>query len=286
MRKLWVFVLLALVVACKPDAKYKHVVILGVDGAGAFFAQAETPNTDEIFKNGACSYRVKTSFPTISAQCWGSMLLGVLPEDHQLTNDIISKNPYDTASTYPSIFRVAREKWPDAALASFCNWNPINYGIIESNLGVVEGTGNDPNVAQQVVDYLDKESPTLLFVQFDSVDGAGHQYGYGTEGHLNALSAVDALIGQIHDKLEAKGILDETLFIVTADHGGTPQRSHGGDTDAERYVYLGVTGKTVCQNSEIKDAEVRDIPVIAAHALGLDVPETWTGHVPEGVFKK
>ncbi|MBQ6253365.1 MAG: alkaline phosphatase family protein [Bacteroidales bacterium] len=295
MKRIWLLALLALVVSCKsnekkresvPESKgaYEHVVILGVDGAGAFFAQADTPQTDEIFKNAARTYRAKTSFPTISAQCWGSMLLGVLPDVHKLTNEFISNNPYDTESPYPSIFRVVRERWPDAPLASFCNWNPINNGIIENNLGVVEGTGDDPEVARLVIDYLGKESPTLLFVQFDSVDGAGHSNGYGTEGHLAALSAVDDLIGQIHRKLEAKGILNKTLFIVTADHGGTPEGSHGGDTEAERYVFLGVSGKTVCNDSLIKDAEVRDIPSIVAYALGLDCPETWTGRVPEGLF--
>lgn len=295
MKKIWMFVLLSLVVSCKSnDGKqgsvteskgaYKHVVILGVDGGGAFFSQAETPCVDEIFKNAATTYRAKTSYPTISAQCWGSMLLGVLPEFHRLTNEIISNRPYNTESPFPSIFRIAREKWPNAALASFCNWNPINYGIIENNLGVVEGTGNDPEVAQKVIDYLDGNIPTILFVQFDSVDGAGHANGYGTEGHLAALTAVDDLIGKIHSKLEAKGLLDETLFIVTADHGGTPQGSHGGDTEAERYVFLGVKGKTVCQNSQIEDVEVQDIPAIAAYALGLDIPRTWTGRVPGGLF--
>ena len=71
---------------------YKHVVIVGVDGAGRFFADADTPNIDRIFKNGACTFDMLTAEPTISAQCWGSMLLGVPPEVHKLTNGIVASS--------------------------------------------------------------------------------------------------------------------------------------------------------------------------------------------------
>ena len=270
---------------------YKHVVIIGVDGGGNFFKDTYTPRCDEIFKNQATTYRSKTSYPTISAQCWGSMLHGVLPEFHGLTNEIASSTPFPEDSPYPSIFRVVREAMPEAALASFVNWKAINKGIVEDNLGIVKDRGNDLEVAGKIIKYLTSNIPTLLFVQFDSCDGAGHKNGYGSETHLSAISAIDALIGSVYDHLKMKGILDETLFIVTADHGGTPTKedgsvggNHGGDTDAERYVFLGVAGKTVAKGT-IEDAETRDIAAIAAYALGIDCPETWTGHVPTGVFK-
>ncbi|MBR1926724.1 MAG: alkaline phosphatase family protein [Bacteroidales bacterium] len=264
---------------------YKHVIIIGVDGGGAFFSNTSTPRMDEIFKSGAVSYRTKTSFPTISAQCWGSMLHSVLPEFHRLTNGTVTGKPFKPDSPFPSIFRIVREACPDAALASYCNWNPINIGIIEDNLGVVKGTGNDPEVADNAVSSIMSDNPTLLFVQFDSVDGAGHGNGYGSERHLAAITAVDALIGNIYDAVKRKGIQDETLFIVSADHGGTPQGSHGGDTEAERYVFLGVAGKTVVEGGQIQEPEVRDISAISAYALGLDFPQTWTGIVPGGLFQ-
>ena len=264
---------------------YKNVIIIGVDGGGAFFQNTSTPNMDAIFKKGAVSYRTKTSYPTISAQCWGSMLHSVLPEFHRLTNGTVGSRPFKPDSPYPSIFRVVKEAFPNANMASFCNWNPINVGIIEDNLGVVKGTGSDPEVANKVVQYIQGNDPTLVFVQFDSVDGAGHGHGYGSSEHLAAITAVDALIGQIYNALKNKSLLDDTLFIVSADHGGTPGGSHGGDTDAERYVFLGVAGSTVVEGGGIQDPEVRDIAAISAYAFGLDFPETWTGIVPGGLFQ-
>ena len=274
-------------VVSQPASKgaYKHVVILGVDGGGAFFQKTSTPNIDVIFDKGAVTYEWKAVYPTISAQNWGSMLHGVLPEFHRLTNSIVASMPYDLASPYPSIFRVVREAMPEAVLASFCNWDAVNIGIIEDGLGVHKWNGSDdPAVVEAVIDYLGKEKPTLLFVHFDSCDGAGHGSGYGSTQHLSAITAVDGLIGRIHQALKDRNMLDDTLLMVVNDHGGTPGGSHGGDTEAETTVFFGAAGKTVDRDTPIVDGDNRDIAAIAAYALGLECPETWTSRVPTGVF--
>ena len=98
--------------------KYSHVIVIGIDGAGSFIKDAHTPSFDEIFKNGAKTFDALASNPTISAECWGSMLLGVGPEVHKLTNSIVSTIPYPTDSVFPSVFKRIREFYPDANLGS------------------------------------------------------------------------------------------------------------------------------------------------------------------------
>lgn len=272
-------------VAMEDPTGIKRVVIIGVDGAGAFFREADTPNLDKIFANGAVSYDVLTSKPTISAQCWGAMLHGVTPEFHRLTNSIVSSQPYPPDSAFPSIFRVVRENDPDAKMASFCNWNPVNIGIIEDGLGIVKGTGNDANVTAQACEYLKENDPTILFIHYDEVDGAGHGAGYGTERHLAQIHTTDGYIQQVYEALKNRDMLDSTLFMVTADHGGQG-RSHGGWTDAEKYIMLAATGPGIVQGS-FDQTEVRDISSIVLYALGLadKQPETWTSRVPSNFFK-
>ncbi|MBQ8717710.1 MAG: alkaline phosphatase family protein, partial [Clostridia bacterium] len=262
---------------------YKRVVLIGVDGAGAFFRDTDTPCIDEIFENGAISYNVLTSNPTISAQCWGSMLHGVTPGAHRLTNAIVGERAYPTDSPYPSVFRVIRENNPDAKLASFTNWNPINIGIIEDGLGVHKDSATDAPMTEKICDYVKKNDPTLLFVQFDEVDHAGHTAGYNTKAHLDQITATDELIGKIYDAYDEMDYLEDTLFIVTADHGGTGL-SHGGLSDAEKYVMLAATGKTV-ENGEIIDMEIRDCASVILYALGYEQPDSWTGRVPSGLFE-
>lgn len=265
-------------------AEYSYVVVIGVDGAGAFFKDADTPNIDAIFENGAITYNCLTADPTISAQCWGSLMHGVTASVHGLTNDIVSSTAYSNRSKFPSFFRVIRENDENAVLASFCNWNPINIGIVEDNIGVHKVGGlSDAKLTQEIVAYLETNSPTAMFVQFDEADGAGHSTGYGTDTQLAKISEIDGYIGQIYAAYEARGILDETLFIVTADHGGSGT-NHGGLTDTEKYVMFAAAGSTV-QNSEIVDMEIRDTAAVVLNALGYECPETWTARVPSGLFE-
>ncbi len=268
----------------EPEVKtYKHVIVIGVDGAGRFFRQAQTPNIDRIFKDGAITYDMLTSNPTISAQCWGSMLHGVTPVHHGLTNAIAETVKYPTDSLFPSFFRVIRENDPDAVLASFSHWNPINYGIIEDGIGVHKVGGlADEALTNEICKYLQNNAPTAMFIQFDEADGAGHSTGYGTAAQLQTIARIDGYIGRIYDAYKEKGILDETLFIVTADHGGNGT-SHGGWTDGEKYVMFAAVGKTVTPGT-IGEMEVRDTAAIVLHALGYEVPETWTAKVPDNLF--
>ncbi len=265
---------------------YQHVIIIGVDGAGAYFKEAEMPRLNEIMKDGAVTYEMLTSKPSISAQCWGAMLTGLIPEEHHFSNSVVtySKNPID--SDVPTIFRIIREQRPDAVFGSFCNWDAINYGIIEEGLDVTMGTGADAEVAEQTAAFVRENKPTLVFVQFDQADGVGHTYGFGGTEQLEQIGREDENIGTIYDAYVDAGILDDTLFIVTADHGGDGT-SHGGWTDGEKYVMFAAVGQTTVKRGTIEDMAVRDTAAIVLHALGLDsaIPENWTARVPSGLFE-
>lgn len=272
--------------------KYSHVIVIGIDGAGGWINSADTPNFDRIFGNGAVTHRALSSKPTISAECWGSMLLGVGPEIHKLTNGIVSSTPYPVDSPYPSLFRRIKAVYPEAELGSYCDWNPITYGIVEDNLGVSHDTANDEKLTPIICDYIKTKKPDFLFIQFDSVDGAGHKYGYGTPEHLERISEVDVLVNDVYRAAQDMRILDETLFIVVADHGGTNPGngeggSHGGWTDGEKYVTFALAGKGI-NKIDIKEMNIRDLASIVLYALGIDAPEFnekgWTSQIPEGVF--
>jgi len=261
---------------------YKRVAILGVDGMGHFNAQAETPYMDELFANGAVTYDALTASKTDSGPCWGSMLLGVDFETHGLSNKVVRFTPRDPASPYPSIFRAARDAMPQARLAAICNWSPIYAGILEGNLGIHTDTADsDAAVCEKILAYLDANDPALLFVQFDEVDDAG-QYIFGSERFLEQITKTDALIGKIMAKYHVKGWAEDTLFIVSADHGGNGDH-HGGDSDNEKLIFIGCAGKTV-KPGAIGDMNVQDIAAITAAALGIEAPAAWTAKVPEGVF--
>jgi predicted AlkP superfamily pyrophosphatase or phosphodiesterase len=266
--------------------RYNHVIVIGVDGAGAFVKQADTPCFDRIFADGAVTYSALASNPTISAECWGSMLLGVGPEVHKLTNGIVSSTPYPVDSAFPSLFRRIREVMPDAELGSYCDWNPITFGIVENNQNVANATAHDTDLMPMICDYIREKKPTFLFTQLDSVDGAGHGHGYGSEAHLRRIHEVDELMNDAYEAVKEAGILEDTLFIMIADHGGFGT-GHGGWTDEEKYVTFAAAGKGV-QKGAIEEMNIRDLSAIVLYALGIDAPafdeQGWTAQVPAGIF--
>lgn len=262
--------------------KSKRVILFGIDGAGTFFEQADTPNIDRIFKDGAYSGHTLTEVPSISAQCWGSMLHGVECGRHRLTNHIAGEKPYPTDSPYPSVFRVIHETMPDAKMASFSDWGSINKGIIEDGIGVYKYEAKDCDLVEPAIQYIRENDFTMLFFQFDSVDHAGHEYGYGTPQHLEAITRNDEYIGRIVEAVREREWMEDTLIMVEADHGGIG-RGHGGAADAERYVSFFATGGNV-RHTRLSDMYVRDTAPIILYALGIRQPESWTGRVPGGLF--
>ena len=48
----------------------------------------------------------------------------------------------------------------------------------------------------------------------------GHADGHDTPEYYNMLKVLDGYIAQIVEAVKEAGILDDTIFIVTSDHGG------------------------------------------------------------------
>lgn len=84
----------------------------------------------------------------------------------------------------------------------------------------------DARGVAQVIELFtreDREPPELVFHELALTDGAGHWYGPHSEGLRAALDESDRRVGRVLDLLESRGLLEETLFVLTADHGMSPQ---------------------------------------------------------------
>lgn len=264
---------------------YKYAVIVGIDGMGNFNRNAETPNMDRIFENGAQTYYGMSMYPTISAQNWGSMLIGADPEIHDLTNGTVCQRKYEDEEL-PTLFKRVRKAFPDALLVSCSNWDPINFGIIEEGIDVEKYTAGDDEIVCQQIEAAVARKPKLLFIQFDGCDEAGHKYCYGSPEHLEQIRKTDTLVGRVYEAYKKAGIIEDTLFTALADHGGNV-KGHGSYSDGEKYVYFAAAGKTV-NKCEIDYAQTKDINAVILHGLGLDIPEydrmKYSAQLPLNVF--
>ena len=264
---------------------YEYAVIIGIDGMGNFNKNTDTPNLDRIFADGAQTFYGLSMYPTISAQNWGSMLIGADPEIHDLTNGTVCQRKYEVEEL-PTLFKRVRTAFPDALLVSCSNWDPINFGIIEDGIGVEKYTAGDDEIVCQQIEAAVARKPKLLFIQFDGCDEAGHGFGYGTEGHLEQIRKTDALVGRVYDAYKKAGIADDTLFTALADHGGYI-KGHGSYSDGEKYVYFAAAGKTV-RKCEIDYVMTKDINAVILHAFGFDVPAydkmSYSAQIPLDIF--
>lgn len=286
------FALSCMITAFADDAfdsfgAYEHVFIIGIDGAGAAFGKenVETPNFDRIFKQNAYTHTAKTEYVTVSAQNWGSILTGVSYDMHGLDNDITGKKHRKSDTEYKTIFYYARQAFPKEKLVSFCHWHNINYGIIEKDLHVHKvNRQSDALVAESIVSYFRLGNvPKLMFVQLDGVDHAAHTYGGFSDEYYEAVETVDVFLGDIYDAIDDRDLMQNSLFIVVADHGETAD-GHGGQTPEESSAVLAVAGHSVNKTLLGEDAHNRDVASIALYALGIEQPDHFVAQVPDGLF--
>jgi phosphonoacetate hydrolase len=92
--------------------------------------------------------------------------------------------------------------------------------------GVIDESVLDTRGLAQVIDLFTREDlppPHFVYHELVLTDGAGHDYGPHHPGLCDALDESDRRIGRVLDLLDSLGLFEETLFVVTADHGMAPQ---------------------------------------------------------------
>ncbi|MFD0712117.1 alkaline phosphatase family protein [Paenibacillus sp. GCM10027626] len=274
-----------------PTAAFQRVFILGMDGAGNFVQQAHTPHLDAWLARGAYTFSAQAELPTISAECWGSVLHGVRPGKHGLTNEKAENQPYPGDSPYPSLFRLMREQQPEAKLASFTGWQPINDGIIEDDPHIYKTSLPDARLVPALCKYVEQHPDVkLLFLQLDEPDASGHRYGYGADSpaYLDAITQCDNRIGTILAALEQQGLVEDSLIILLTDHGGggADKYSHGSDHPMDRHVFWACIGSGIPRGELSQSLSITDTAAVAAYALGLSVPAEWDAQLPQQLFSK
>ncbi|MFC6519161.1 sulfatase-like hydrolase/transferase [Undibacterium arcticum] len=123
-----------------------------------------------------------------------------------------------------------------------------------------EHLGGDAWAADAAITMMEKENWSGMLVTMGGIDKAGHMWGaYHDDGgkpgsadeqtHLPFVAKyADEQFGRILSKLKELGQLDETLIIITADHGATYAKEFHGNDAVGGGDYNWYYGKTV--NSE------------------------------------
>jgi hypothetical protein len=103
--------------------------------------------------------------------------------------------------------RRERQFW--GALAHYAQWHqPSDDAVARHLLRAVDGPAR------------------FVFAQFPAVDGYSHQTDPDAAPVRRALRKVDAVVGQVRARLEARGELKSTLILLVSDHGAASVHTH------------------------------------------------------------
>jgi hypothetical protein len=263
----------------------KHVIIIGVDGMSPDgVRKAETPNMDNLMKNGAYTLHARGVLPTVSTPNWASMIMGAGPEQHGMTSNDWERDEFSipavttgSENLFPSIFTILHEQKPGAEIGVINHWDGFARLVDHSSVNYIKHGETEVETAQLASDYIKSKKPVLTFVHLDHVDGAGHHYGHGSPEYYKSVEIADLLIGTIIQAAKDAGIYEDAVIIVSADHGGLGY-GHGGESLEELEIPFIIAGKNVKKGYEMKTPVYQyDNAATVAYILGLQQPHAWIG---------
>lgn len=236
----------------------KHVIIITVDGFRPDFYLDPAWNANNIrslMQDGAYTLGQNSVFPSMTYPSHTTIVTGVQPAKHGVYyNGMFEPNGStgkiywnDTSIHVPTLWKAVQDKglkaaallWPVSADA------PVTYNLPDiGSLGetvreqysrpagfvdalkaeVFNGAtrieyGKDTNVAKIGAYVIRKDQPTLMTIHFFSVDHAEHMQGREGDSVKAAIAGADAGVGIIVKALKDQGIWNNTVLIVTGDHG-------------------------------------------------------------------
>ncbi|HJD74838.1 putative AlkP superfamily pyrophosphatase or phosphodiesterase [Bacteroides reticulotermitis] len=280
----------------KGKVKAKHVILIGLDGWGSYsFSQADMPNVKKLMNEGAYTLKKRSVLPSSSAVNWASMFMGAGPEIHGYT-EWGSKTPelpsrvLNQHGIFPTIFQLLRDDQPKAEIGCIYEWGGIKYVIDTLSVNYHEQAPDYQKfpkaLTEMATTYIKEKQPTLFAICYDNPDHVGHGAGHDTPEYYTKLKELDVYIGQIIQAAKDAGMEKETIFIVTADHGGI-KKGHGGKTMQEMETPFIISGKNIKSGICFDDISMMqyDIASTIATIFSLDQPQAWIGRSMKSVFK-
>jgi predicted AlkP superfamily pyrophosphatase or phosphodiesterase len=280
--------MMALAAFSSPGAD--HVFIISIDGGKpAVIAQSDMPVLRQLAGEGACTWAARTIYPSVTLPSHTSMLTGVGPDKHHVRWN--TWRPRKGVVGVPTIF--AEAKTAGFSTAMFVGKEKFRHLVLPGTVDQFEFGPAEPHkpstvtsriVAQGAAGYILEHKPNLCFIHFTDPDNTGHKYGWGSAHQIKAFNEVDAALAEIVKAIEAAGISQESVLIITADHGGHG-KTHGGKKPEDMLIPWIAWGKNVRRGFTITGPVMTcDTAATALWLLGVPVPKAFDGNPVTSAF--
>lgn len=208
------------------------ILIIGIDGfISDAMTQEMTPSIYEFSQRNA--YRNLshlTEKDTYSGPNWSSILTGVHYNKHNVTDNSFDGSLFDM---FPTFLNYIENNVNSINTASIVNWLPINQKILSNDVDYFSKSQiSDSLVFIEALNLLlnnDPIKPDILFLHFDELDAAGHNFGFSSNitEYRETLQNIDLYVDSLVSIIDNKRLFDENwMCILVSDHGGDGY-SHG-----------------------------------------------------------
>lgn len=254
-------------------ASIKRVLIISYDGMRPdAIPLAPMPNLMNLAANGAFSY---TSAETIdypaTSPSHASMLSGLCMDKTGVIYDRYFK--YMGYSKGVDIFDLAHAAGMKTVM--IVGKDKLRQMAEPETTDVFEVRYGEPAISEEAVVQIN-EGFDVMFVHFAGPDLRGHKYQWMSGEYMKVLRQGDEALGLILDALQANNLMDSTLIIVTADHGGHDKNHIGILIEDFRIPWIAY-GPGVVPGELTFMISTTDTAVTAAYALGLPLQPDWDG---------
>jgi predicted AlkP superfamily pyrophosphatase or phosphodiesterase len=286
-------------ISCKDNNhkewKAQHVILIGLDGwCSKSMEEADMPNVKRMMGNGSYTLKMRSVLPSSSAVNWASMFMGASPELHGYTTwgsrtPELPSRELNQNGIFPTIFQLLRDASPESEIGVLYEWDGIKYLIdtLSVNYYAVAPDFKTHPLAlrDMAVEYIKEKKPTLAAFIFDNPDAAGHAEGWRSPAYYDKLKELDNYIGDIINAMKESGIYENSIIILTSDHGGI-DKGHGGKTMLEMEVPFSIDGTNVKPSGAFHESMMMfDVASTIAHIFNLQQPQVWIGRPMAQVFE-
>jgi predicted AlkP superfamily pyrophosphatase or phosphodiesterase len=271
-----------------PTALTPKVLVIGIDGVRPdVLADVPTPNLDGLAEGGAFTDRAWTVLPSVSGPSWSSLLLGVWPDKHGVTNNDFTGKRYDE---YPDFLTRIEMVRPELATFAVADWKPLvaaddGVATISDRIDVkhvldgYEGgwPEGDERSVELAVDHLTTADPDALFVYLGTPDEVSHETRAIGDEYREAIAQADRHVARIVAAVRARPTYaqEDWLILVSTDHGRTEDGGHGGDTPEERTIFYLAAGPSVEPGTLPDTVHIVDVAVTALAHMGIEADPAW-----------
>jgi arylsulfatase A-like enzyme len=190
------------------------------------------PVHEAIMKKAAYSLTARTIRHASTLPSHAAMLSGFDVKEHGLFWN--SWKPERGWIHVPTVFDAAEQSGQKAA--AFVGKQKLAHIAHPGSVDVFSRPGYFcKKVVDEAARYFVEKKPQIEFIHFSDPDDLGHSDGWMSNQQFEAVRHTDKCLGSLVEAVTAAGLDRETLFILSADHGGHG-KNHSGKIKEDRLI--------------------------------------------------